>query len=176
MCGPAPRRRLVRARPVVLSRGDVEARPRHITLFPGSFSSVSKRNFASKYAFFSIFQNLQNYLAEFSKSCKILQKNQRCLAKIRKFSKKLQNFVKFREILRLIKDCSHLASPARSPLIFHFFPSAHFLFFSPSRPSRPRPSRPSRNHGSSSRNIFPGIQQPAMSYFPFFPKSASSIP
>ena len=46
--------------------------------FLGSFSSVSKRNFASKYAFCSIFQNLQNFLAE--------------------FWKKLQNFAKFRKI------------------------------------------------------------------------------
>ena len=30
-----------------------------------SFSAVSKRNFASKYAFDSIFQNLSDYLAEF---------------------------------------------------------------------------------------------------------------
>ena len=30
-----------------------------------SFSAVSKRNFASKYAFDSIFQNLPDYLAEF---------------------------------------------------------------------------------------------------------------
>ena len=29
-----------------------------------SFSAVSKRNFASKYAFDSIFQNLSDYLAE----------------------------------------------------------------------------------------------------------------
>ena len=42
--------------------------------FKGSFSAVSKRNFATKYAFCSIFQNLQNYLAD--------------------FLKKLQNFVK----------------------------------------------------------------------------------
>ena len=41
--------------------------------FLGSFSSVSKRNFASKYAFCSIFQNLQNYLADFWKFYKILQ-------------------------------------------------------------------------------------------------------
>ena len=31
----------------------------------GSFSAVSKRNFARKYAFDSIFQALQDYLAEF---------------------------------------------------------------------------------------------------------------
>ena len=72
--------------------------------FLGSFSAVSKRNFASKYAFCSIFQNLQNYLAEFSKSCKILQKiaifaeNQHLFVKIWKF---LQNFTKFRKILQI---------------------------------------------------------------------------
>ena len=61
--------------------------------FLGSFSSVSKRNFASKYAFCSIFQNLQNFLAEFSKSCKILQK-------ISDFWQKSGNFPKFCKILR----------------------------------------------------------------------------
>jgi len=38
-----------------------------------SFSAVSKRNFASKYAFDSIFQNLPDYLAEFFEIRQILQ-------------------------------------------------------------------------------------------------------
>ena len=50
-----------------------------------SFSAVSKRNFATKYAFCSIFQNLQNYLAEFLKKLQIL----RNFAKIRKIFLKL---------------------------------------------------------------------------------------
>ena len=54
--------------------------------FLGSFSAVSKRNFATKYAFFQVFRDLQNYLADFfKKSYKILQE-------IAKFSKMLRNF------------------------------------------------------------------------------------
>ena len=48
--------------------------------FLGSFSAVSKRNFATKYAFFQVFRDLQNYLAD--------------------FLKKLQNFAKNRKILQ----------------------------------------------------------------------------
>ena len=36
-----------------------------LAVLAGSFSAVSKRNFATKYAFDSIFQNLPDYLAEF---------------------------------------------------------------------------------------------------------------
>ena len=43
----------------------------------GSFSAVSKRKFATKYAFFQVFRDLQNYLADFLKKlqifCKILR-------------------------------------------------------------------------------------------------------
>ena len=39
----------------------------------GSFSAVSKRNFASKYAFDSIFQNLPDYIADICKFGEILQ-------------------------------------------------------------------------------------------------------
>ena len=45
---------------VVVSFGKISAKFR-------SFSAVSKRNFASKYAFDSIFQNLPDYLAEILK-------------------------------------------------------------------------------------------------------------
>ena len=38
--------------------------------FRGSFSAVSTPIFATKYSFCSIFQDLQNELAEFSKMCK----------------------------------------------------------------------------------------------------------
>ena len=53
--------------------------------FLGSFSAVSKRNFATKYAFFQVFRDLQNYLAA--------------------FLKKLQNFAKNRKILQNLKFC-----------------------------------------------------------------------
>ena len=36
-----------------------------------SFSAVSAPNFANKYAFFSIFKNLQDYLVDILKLCKI---------------------------------------------------------------------------------------------------------
>ena len=63
-------------------RTSPRARSRDFALsFRGSFSAVSTPMFTTKYAFCSIFQNLQNYLAEFSKSCKIenlfFDKNQR---------------------------------------------------------------------------------------------------
>ena len=127
--------------------------------FLGSFSSVSKRNFASKYAFFSIFQNLQNFLAEFSKSCKILQK-------ISDFWQKSGNFLKFRKMLRnFAKSCKFLKiqlenfvdfekcwkmriwmqnfvsiQPRTSPLKSVSFVSAEE--HTPSRPARPGWSRP----------------------------------
>ena len=46
---------------VVVSFGKISAKFR-------SFSAVSKRNFASKYAFDSIFQNLPDYLAEIAEA------------------------------------------------------------------------------------------------------------
>ena len=49
----------------VMCRGGRSAAPR---TFLCSFSAVSKRIFATKYAFCSIFQNLQNLLADFSKN------------------------------------------------------------------------------------------------------------
>ena len=42
--------------------------------FRGSFSAASTPIFATKYSFCSIFRDLQNELAEFSKSCKNFQK------------------------------------------------------------------------------------------------------
>ena len=48
----------------------------------GSFSAVSAPIFTTKYAFCSNFQNLQNYLAEFSKRFLFFAKNQRFLQKI----------------------------------------------------------------------------------------------
>ena len=52
-------------------------------------------NFASTIAFFSIFQNLQNYLAEFSKSCKIMPKFRFC-RKSASFAKKSAIVAKFK--------------------------------------------------------------------------------
>jgi len=47
--------------------------------FLGSFSAVSKRNFATKYAFFQVFRDLQNYLADFLKKLQIFAKNRKIL-------------------------------------------------------------------------------------------------
>ena len=74
--------------------------------FLGSFSSVSKRNFASKYAFCSIFQNLQNFLPEFSKKYKILQK-------FAKFCKISQNSAFFLETSPL-RDRGAIRAAARA--------------------------------------------------------------
>ena len=73
--------------------------------FLGSFSAVSKRNFATKYAFFQVFRDLQNYLADFlkklqnfAKFCKksaIFAKISTFSAKIRKFRKNFANFGDF---------------------------------------------------------------------------------
>ena len=57
--------------------------------FLGSFSAVSKRNFATKYAFFQVFRDLQNYLADFLKKLQNLQK-------IAKFCKTFAKFPDFR--------------------------------------------------------------------------------
>jgi hypothetical protein len=43
--------------------------------FLSSFSAVSKRNFATKYAFFQRFRDLQNYLADFLKMLQNFAKN-----------------------------------------------------------------------------------------------------
>ena len=48
-----------------------------------SFSALATPILASKYAFFSIFRDLQNNLAEFTKFCKIVSKIQQRFEKIR---------------------------------------------------------------------------------------------
>ena len=53
--------------------------------FLGSFSAVSKRNFATKYAFFQVFRDLQNYLADFLKKLQNFAKNRKNLQKFAKF-------------------------------------------------------------------------------------------
>ena len=66
--------------------------------FLGSFSAVSKRNFATKYAFFQFFRDLQNYLADFFEIVANFAKNRKILqnfAKIfnfRIFAKKSADF------------------------------------------------------------------------------------
>ena len=84
--------------------------------FLGSFSAVSKRNFATKYAFFQVFRDLQNYLADFLKKLQNFAKNRKILQNfceisgflqkkcwfLRKsliFCKILQNFWKFSQIV-----------------------------------------------------------------------------
>ena len=84
--------------------------------FLGSFSAVSKRNFATKYAFFQVFRDLQNYLAAFLKKLQNFAKNRKILqnfCEISGFSQKkcwflrkslifckiLQNFWKFSQIV-----------------------------------------------------------------------------
>ena len=70
--------------------------------FGGSFSAGSKPIFASKAAFFSIFQNLQENHLLASKFWKFLPKNWKILQKFCKnfdiFWQILQNFAKFSEI------------------------------------------------------------------------------
>ena len=77
--------------------------------FLGSFSSVSKRNFASKYAFCSIFQNLQNYLAEFSKSCKISQQISDFWQKSGNIPKKCKINYFCKILLKFVKICQNLS-------------------------------------------------------------------
>ena len=66
----------------------------------GSFSAVSKRNFATKYAFFQVFRDLQNYLhvADFLKKLQIFAKNRKILQSFlrnfRIFEKKVLIFAK----------------------------------------------------------------------------------
>ena len=73
----------------------------HITLshhpFQASFSAGSTPIFASKYAFFSIFRDLQEYHLLASKFCKFLQNF------CKKFAKILQNLQKFSEFFKILK-------------------------------------------------------------------------
>ena len=71
--------------------------PRTQHSFGGSFSAGSKPIFASKYAFFSIFQNLQENHLLASKFGKFLPKNWKILQNFWHF---LANFAKFCKIFR----------------------------------------------------------------------------
>ena len=53
--------------------------------FLSSFSAVSKRNFATKYAFFQVFRDLQEYLADFLKKLQNFAKNRKILQNLVKF-------------------------------------------------------------------------------------------
>ena len=64
----------------------------------GSFSAGSTATIATKYSFFQVFRDLQNYLAKFSKILEILQKINDFRKKQHFFSKNpeiSQNFTKF---------------------------------------------------------------------------------
>ena len=71
-----------------------------------SFSAGSTATIATKYSFFQVFRDLQNYLAKFSKNLQNFAKNQRFsqksalffFAKIRKFE---PNFAKFFQIFAI---------------------------------------------------------------------------
>jgi hypothetical protein len=76
--------------------------------FLSSFSAGSKRNFATKYAFFQVFRDLQNYLADFfEKSCKttsVYKRSQtfaKFLRNFRIFSKKVLIFAKISDFLQI---------------------------------------------------------------------------
>ena len=105
-----------RASPRRLNRSRSHPRPRHHHSFGGSFSAGSKPIFASKYAFCSIFQNLQENHLLASKFCKFLPK----------FCKKKKTiFWKFCKISNLPKDVKNLhffwqkfAKFAREKMIF----------------------------------------------------------
>ena len=62
----------------------------------GSFSAGSTATIATKYSFFQVFRDLQNYLAKFSKILQNFAKNQRFSQKSALFLQKSGNF-KFRK-------------------------------------------------------------------------------
>ena len=70
--------------------------------FLGSFSAGSTATIATKYSFFQVFRDLQNYLPEFSKTLKNFAKNQR-------FSQKSASFLqKFGISFKIAKFCDVL--------------------------------------------------------------------
>ena len=89
----APRDLRVPARRITPTR-QVESSdwPRHRQSFRSSFSSGSTRIFASTYAFFSIFQDLQENHLLASKFAKICEFSRKISRKFWKFSENLQKF------------------------------------------------------------------------------------
>ena len=70
-------------------------RPRHRDRsLEGSFSAGSTATIATKYSFFQVFRDLQNYLAKFSKILQNFVKNQRFSQKSALFLRKSGNFAK----------------------------------------------------------------------------------
>ena len=61
----------------------------------GSFSAGSTATIATKYSFFQVFRDLQNYLAKFSKILQNFEKNQRFSEKSAFFFAKIRKFRKF---------------------------------------------------------------------------------
>ena len=102
-CGPSARyEQPAEAAHVQIGRGRAAGYTRLATThhsFLGSFSAVSKRNFATKYAFFQVFRDLQNYLAAFLKKLQNFAKNRKILQNFCEISGFLQNksavFAKF---------------------------------------------------------------------------------
>ena len=75
--------------------------------FLGSFSAGSKRNLATKHAFFQVFRDLQNYLADFLKKLQKFAKNRKKLQILRNFrifAKKVLIFAKIADFLQILQD------------------------------------------------------------------------
>jgi predicted DNA-binding protein YlxM (UPF0122 family) len=76
--------------------------------FLGSFSAVSKRNLATKYAFFQVFRDLQNYLADFLKKLQILKKKSQKFAIFCEISgvlqKKMLIFAKIADFCKILEN------------------------------------------------------------------------
>ena len=77
--------------------------------FLGSFSAVSKRNFATKYAFFQVFRDLQNYLADFLKKLQNFAKNRKILQNFCEIS----GFLQKKEVLIFAKIADFLQNFAK---------------------------------------------------------------
>ena len=66
----------------------------------GSFSAGSTATIATKYSFFQVFRDLQNYLTKFSKFSKICQKKTAIFAKISAIFAKIRKFRKICDFLQ----------------------------------------------------------------------------
>ena len=67
----------------------------------GSFSAGSTATIATKYSFFQVFRDLQNYLAKFSRILQNFAKNQRFSQKSALFLQKSGNFAKILQIFAI---------------------------------------------------------------------------
>ena len=79
--------------------GKIDIEPRYWAgirdTLEGSFSAGSTATIATKYSFFQVFRDLQNYLAKFSKILQNFAKNQRFSQKSTLFLRKSGKFAKF---------------------------------------------------------------------------------